>query len=88
MRRAWYAIAFMIAVSPLFGIILANLVGYHEPLDVAAEMLHLHDISDKINWTPLYDYSVPGLPDTVGYVISGIIGVAVVYLLGKLVFKG
>ena len=88
MRKAWYAIAFMIIISPLFGIILANMVGYHEPLDVAAQMLHLKDISDKINWTPFYDYTVPGLPDTIGYIISGIIGVAVVYALGKVIFGG
>ena len=88
MRKAWYAIAFMIIISPLFGIILADMVGYHEPLDVAAEMLHLKDVSDKINWTPFYDYTVPGLPDTIGYIISGIIGVAVVYALGKVIFGG
>ncbi len=88
MRKAWYAIAFMIVISPLFGIILANMVGYHEPLDVAAEMLHLKDISDKINWTPFYDYTVPGLPDTIGYIVSGVIGVAVVYVLGKVIFGG
>ena len=88
MRKAWYAIVFMIIISPLFGIILANMVGYHEPLDVAAEMLHLKDISDKINWTPFYNYTVPGLPDTIGYIISGVIGVTVVYVLGKLVFGG
>ena len=88
MRKAWYAIAFMIIISPLFGIILANMVGYHEPLDVAAQMLHLKDISDRINWTPFYDYTVPGLPDTIGYIISGIIGVAVVYTLGKVIFGG
>ncbi len=88
MRKAWYAIAFMIIISPLFGIILANMVGYHEPLDVAAEMLHLKDISDKINWTPFYDYTVPGLPDTIGYIVSGVIGVAVVYALGKAIFGG
>ncbi len=86
MRRAWYVIGFMVLISPLFGIILANMVGYHEPLDVAAEMLHLKDLSDKINWTPFYDYTVPGLPDTIGYIISGIIGVAVVYAIGRLVF--
>ena len=88
MRKAWYVIAFMIIISPLFGIILADMVGYHEPLDVAAEMLHLKDISDKINWTPFYNYTVPGLPDTIGYIISGIIGVAVVYALGKVIFGG
>ncbi len=88
MRKAWYVIAFMIIISPLFGIILADMVGYHEPLDVAAEMLHLKDISDKINWTPFYNYTVPGLPDTIGYIISGVIGVAVVYALGKVIFGG
>jgi len=86
MRKAWYVIGFMILISPLFGIILADMVGYHEPLDVAADMLHLKDLSAKMNWTPFFDYTVPGLPDTVGYIVSGIIGVLVVYVLGKIVF--
>ena len=77
-------IATLIAISPLFGVVLADAVGYHEPLDVAAEMLGLKDITDKVNWTPFLDYSVPGLPAEVGYVVSGILGTLAVLGLSNL----
>ena len=85
-RRAIQAIIVMVLVSPLFGVIGANLVGYHEPLDVAAEMLHLHE-AHLPNWTPFADYTVPGLPDTIGYIIAGFIGVGVILLVGSLLAK-
>lgn len=72
----------LVIISPIFGVILANMVGYHEPLDLAAESLGLEDISEEINWTPFFDYTVPGLPDVIGYIIAGFIGVFVVLGLG------
>lgn len=73
-------------VSPLFGVLLADVVGYHEPLDVAAEALNLQDLTESINWTPLMDYTVPGLPAELGYIISGLIGVGIILGL-SLIFK-
>mgnify|MGYP005633655241 CR=1 FL=1 len=58
------------------------MVGYHEPLDVAAEALDLSDLTESINWTPLLDYTVPGLPADLGYIIAGFIGVGVILLVG------
>ncbi len=84
-RRALIVIFSLLLVSPVFGVILANVVNYHEPLDVAAEMLHLREM--KINWTPLYDYTVPGLPETIGYIIAGLIGVGVILGIGYLLSK-
>ena len=72
----------MILISPLVGVVLADMVGYHEPLDIVGEKLGLSDLSEKINWTPLYDYSVPGLPPTIGYIISGFIGVFIILGIG------
>ncbi len=72
----------LVIISPIFGVILADMVGYHEPLDLAAEALGLEDISEDINWTPFFDYTVPGLPDTIGYIIAGFIGVFAVLGLG------
>ncbi|MCD6457377.1 MAG: cobalamin biosynthesis protein [Thermoprotei archaeon] len=72
----------LVIISPIFGVILADMVGYHEPLDLAAESLGLEDISEEINWTPFFDYTVPGLPDVIGYIIAGFIGVFVVLGLG------
>lgn len=70
-------IATLIIVSPLFGIYLADLVGYHEPLDIAIEMLGLKEWSDE--W-PLKDYSMPGLDPYLGYIVSGFIGAAAIAL--------
>jgi cobalt/nickel transport protein len=72
----------LLILSPIFGVILADAVGYHEPLDVAAEYLGLQDISEEINWTPFLDYSVPGMPATLGYVISGILGIIIIMIIG------
>jgi hypothetical protein len=59
-KRAWIAITVMLILSPVFGVILADMVGYHEPLDLAAEIAGLRDVSEEVNWTPFFDYSVPG----------------------------
>ncbi|RLE59580.1 MAG: cobalamin biosynthesis protein, partial [Thermoprotei archaeon] len=57
------------------------------PLDIAAELLGLKDITEENNWTPFLDYTVPGLPDWLGYIVAGIIGVAVVLALGLTIQK-
>ncbi len=87
-RRALIAIAVLLLVSPLFGVIGAELVGYHEPLDVAAEALGLSDFSLWSGFLP--DYTVPGLPEdwlslSVGYIISGIIGVLIILAIGFII---
>lgn len=81
-KRAWLTIIVLLIVSPVFGVILADAVEYHEPLDLAAEAIGLRDVSEEVTWTPLYDYKVPGLPDEVGYVVSGAIGVLVIVSIG------
>ena len=81
-RRALLATVVLVLVSPVFGVILADMVGYHEPLDVAAELIGLPDKSEELNWTPFFDYTVPGLPDTVGYIVAGFIGVVVILAMG------
>ncbi len=82
LKKALLIIALLVVVSPVFGVILADMVGYHEPLDIAAETVGLEDITDQINWTPFLDYTVPGLPDEIGYIVAGFIGVAIVWALG------
>lgn len=85
MNRLLLVIATLLLISPLFGVFLSEIIGYHEPLDIAAEIIGLKDISEEINWTPFYDYTVPGLPQELGYVVSGLIGVLAVIVLGYLV---
>ena len=86
-KRALALVFAMVIVSPVFGVILADVVGYHEPLDLAAEALGLKDLTEEVNWTPFLDYTVPGLPPELGYVASGFIGVAIVLGLGYLLAK-
>lgn len=86
-RRALLVIAALALVSPLFGVYLAELVGYHEPLDLVAELLGLEEATEEITWTPLLDYTVPGLPPWLGYAVSGLLGAAIVLALGHLLLK-
>ena len=79
-RRSLLLLAVLALVSPVFGVVLAGLTGYHEPLDIVAEKLHLHE--SEIYATPFNDYSVPGLPDVVGYAVAGLLGVAVIVAVG------
>ena len=84
-KKQLILIVVLIALSPLFGVYLANLVGYHEPLDVAGDLLHLKDIRYQINWTPFIDYTVPGLPDMVGYAVAGVMGFLIILGIGYLI---
>lgn len=86
-KKAMVLILMLIVISPIFGVLLADLVGYHEPLDVAAEALNLPDLTELINWTPLLDYTIPGLPSEVGYIIAGFIGVLIILGLGVLLSR-
>lgn len=85
MRNSYLAIIFLVLISPIFGVIGANLVGYREPLDLAAELIGMEE-SEPV-WSGVFpDYTVPGLPDEVAYVIAGLVGVGVL-LLPSLVRK-
>ncbi|MEM2961140.1 MAG: cobalamin biosynthesis protein [Candidatus Bathyarchaeia archaeon] len=81
-RKAWIIIIAMVFVSPILGVFLADIVGYHEPLDVAAEKLNLPDLTEDINWTPFLDYTVPYLTPEVGYIVAGLIGVGIIAGIG------
>ncbi len=86
-RRALIITVLLVLVSPVFGVVLAEMVGYHEPLDVAAEKLGLPDKTSELNWTPFLDYTVPGLPETLGYIVAGLLGIAVILGLGALLHR-
>lgn len=77
----------IILVSPIFSIILADLVGFHEPIDIAAEKIKLHDLSKDMNWTPFFEYSITSFSPEIGYIISGLLGIAIILGAG-IVFKG
>ncbi|MFP3292494.1 MAG: PDGLE domain-containing protein [Thermoproteus sp.] len=89
MTRRFLALLIALAlISPVFGVWLANLINYHEPLDVAADLINqaanrtiLNDTRYQMNWTPFIDYTVPGLPDWAGYIVSAFIGLAIYLVL-------
>ena len=84
-RKALMLTLILVFISPIFGVILADMVGYHEPLDVAAESLNLPDLTNVINWTPFLDYTMPGLSDEIGYIIAGIIGISIILVIGFII---
>ncbi|RDD53993.1 MAG: hypothetical protein BA066_01550 [Candidatus Korarchaeota archaeon NZ13-K] len=79
MRRSHLAIIVLVLISPLFGVIGANIVGYREPLDVAAELIGMKE-SEPV-WSGIFpDYTIPGLPDEIAYIVAGLVGVGVLLL--------
>ncbi|HDI73822.1 MAG TPA: cobalamin biosynthesis protein [Candidatus Korarchaeota archaeon] len=87
MRRVLLTILILVLVSPLFGVIGAELVGYHEPLEVAAEIIGLEE--GEPLWSGILpDYTFPGLPDVIGYIIAGLIGVGVLLIPAMLKGRG
>lgn len=81
-RKALIITLILVVISPIFGVVLSDIVGYHEPLDLAAELLNLQDLTENINWTPFLDYTVPGLPAELGYIVSGLIGISIILAIG------
>ncbi|AEA47806.1 PDGLE domain-containing protein [Archaeoglobus veneficus] len=79
MKKVYIAIAVMVALSPLFAYA-AELVGYSEPLENAAEMIGLeeHPIYSGV----LPDYTVPGLDSYSGTLIAGIVGTVITLGVG------
>ncbi|MEM1547174.1 MAG: PDGLE domain-containing protein [Candidatus Methanomethylicia archaeon] len=81
-KKALIITLILVVISPIFGVVLADIVGYNEPLDLAAELLNLQDLTENINWTPFLDYTVPGLPAELGYIVSGLIGISIILAIG------
>ncbi len=79
-RKAILTLGVLLLTSPLFGVVMAEAIGYHEPLDLVAEELGLSE--SDVEWTPLRDYTFPGLPDWLGYIVSGALGVLLILLTG------
>lgn len=86
-KRSILVIVSLLILSPGFGVILAGLMGYHEPIDIVARRLGLRDLSNEINWTPFIGYKVPGLSPVIGYIVSGAIGVIIIFLIGLVLSK-
>ncbi len=83
-KLALGVIAAMIAVSPLFAYA-AELVGYAEPLENAAEIIGLEE--NPIYEGLLPDYTLPGLDPYVGTLIAGVVGTVIVLGLGVILTR-
>lgn len=79
-RKTLLTLLVLLVLSPFFGVFLAEELGYHEPLDLVAEELGLNE--SEYTWTPLKEYTVPGLPDWLGYIVCGVLGVLIIVLAG------
>ena len=82
-RKTLITLATLLLLSPIFGVILAEELGYHEPLDIVAEELKLNE--SEFTWTPLKDYTVPGLPEWLGYITCGALGGVVIVFTGYVI---
>ncbi|MFN3383403.1 MAG: energy-coupling factor ABC transporter permease [Archaeoglobaceae archaeon] len=81
-KISYAVIGLMILLSPIFAY-LAEKVDYSEPLENAAEILGLEEIT--INSGIFPDYTIPGLDPYIGTLLSGAIGVLIVFLLSFIV---
>lgn len=80
-RRALLVVAVLIVLAPAFGWAAAQ-VNYAEPLENAAEATGASDDAETVNPGLLPDYGVPGLPDPLGTLVSGVVGTALVLVIG------
>ena len=85
-HRSWLvpalgALALLVLAAPVFAWA-AGAVGYTEPLTLAAEATGAGDDAQTTLPGLLPDYTVPGLPAPVGTLLSGLVGTALVLVLG------
>jgi len=85
MNKVWIAIGIMVLLSPLFAYA-AEMVGYSEPLENAAEELGAEENQEYTGILP--DYSVPGLDPHSGTLISGIVGTLITLGVALAIGKG
>lgn len=84
--KPYLLVTALLLASPIF-LVASELTGYHEPLDIVAEALGLKEATEEFNWTPFLDYTVPGVPPVLGYILTGALGVIAILALCKLVEK-
>lgn len=72
-RKALAVLAVLIVLAPVFGWA-AGAVGYAEPIENAAERTGAAEHETGINPGLFPDYTVPGLGDGVGTLLSAVVG--------------
>ncbi len=86
MKKAYVAIALMIALAPLFAWAADN-VNYSEPLENAAEKTESHEQGDSLFHGIFSDYIIPGANPYVSALIAGIIGCAIILMATAILRK-
>jgi hypothetical protein len=86
MRDVVIAILVIIAVSPFFAWG-AEVVGYAEPLENAAEDLGAMEYESTIILGILPDYTIPGANPYASTIVAGIVGCLIVFGLGLVMGK-
>jgi len=85
-KGALIVIGILLLLTPLFAWA-ADLVGYAEPLENAAEHLGAMEHETAIISGILPDYTIPGANPYASAVVAGIVGCVIVLVIGILVGK-
>ena len=85
-KGALIVIGILLLLTPLFAWA-ADLVGYAEPLENAAEHLGAMEHETAIISGILPDYTIPGANPYVSAIVAGIVGCVIVLVIGILVGK-
>ncbi|MFD1571046.1 PDGLE domain-containing protein [Halorubrum laminariae] len=79
-RRALLGLLVLVVLAPVFGWA-SGAVGYAEPLENAAEATGAADAASPVVSGLFPDYSVPGLGDPAGTLVSAAVGTALTLAL-------
>lgn len=78
-KKLILVLVMLIIVSPIFGVILPEMLQSEEFIESLAEIaepvLQIHYNA------PLKDYTIPGFPEWVGYMVSSAIGLVIIVLV-------
>ena len=85
-KGALIVIGILLLLTPLFAWA-ADLVGYAEPLENAAEHLGAMEHETAIISGILPDYTIPGANPYASAIVAGIVGCVIVLIIGILVGK-
>ncbi|MCU4139536.1 MAG: ABC-type Co2+ transport system [Methanophagales archaeon] len=85
-KGALIVIGILLLLTPLFAWA-ADLVGYAEPLENAAEHLGAMEHETAIISGILPDYTIPGANPYASAIVAGIVGCVIVLVIGILVGK-
>lgn len=75
-RKVVLVTAILIIISPIFGVVLPDLLQSEEYIESLAE--GLEPVIAVEYWTPFKEYTIYGLPEWLSYMISAILGYAII----------